>query len=42
MLQFHPRSSWLEAGVLTFAWAAARANLTDLGYEVSVFHATGA
>lgn len=30
------------AGVLTFAWAAARATLTDLGYEVSVFHATGA
>jgi hypothetical protein len=28
--------------VLTFAWAAARAILTDLGYEVSVFHATGA
>jgi hypothetical protein len=28
--------------VLIFAWAAARANLTDLGYEVSVFHTTGA
>ena len=30
------------AGVLTFAWAAARATLTDFGYEVLVFHATGA
>jgi len=28
--------------VLTFAWAAAHATLTDLGYAVLVFHAPGA